>query len=80
MKKMNIFLNTMMITFLGFFIGHGIYEVWKFKTHPELYATQSAPWYISILFYGALTLITLLVCVVIKAIIKRKDKKEDIIN
>ena len=80
MKKMNIFLNTMMITFVGFFIGHGIYEVWKFKIHPELYVTQSAPWYTSILFYGALTLITLLVCVVIKVIIKRKDKKEDIIN
>ena len=72
MKKVNIFLNTMMIFFISFFIGHGIYEVWKFKTHPELYVTQSTPWYTSILFYGVLTLIVLLVCAVIKAIIKRK--------
>ena len=73
MKKLNTFLNGVMAAFLGTFIGCGIYEVWKFKTHPELYAPQSAPWYTNILFYGVITLIALLVCIVIKSIIKRKN-------
>ena len=72
MKKLNMFLNTFMVALLGAFVGHGIYVVWNFKTHPEQYAAQPAPWYTSILFYGAFTLIVLLVCFVIKATIKRK--------
>ena len=73
MKKLNTFLNGVMAAFFGTFIGCGIYEVWKFKTHPEIYAPQSAPWYTNILFYGVITLIALLVCIVIKSIIKRKN-------
>ena len=72
MKRLNMFLNTFMVALLGAFVGHGIYVVWNFKTNPEQYAAQSAPWYTSILFYGAFTLIVLLVCFVIKATIKRK--------
>jgi ABC-type antimicrobial peptide transport system permease subunit len=60
--------------FIGVFIGRGIYVIWDFKTHPELYAVQSAPWYTSILVYGAFTIVVLLVCIVIKAIIKSKQK------
>ena len=72
MKRSNVLLNTFMIAIVGAFVGHGIYVVWNFKTHPEIYAAQSAPWYTSILFYGVFTLIVLLVCAVIKVIIKRK--------
>lgn len=60
--------------FFGVLIGHGIYVVWDFKTNPELYAIQSAPWYTSILAHGVFTLVVLLVCIVIKAITKRKQK------
>ena len=73
MKKLNTLINSIMAAFFGFFIGHAIYEVWKFKTHPELYATQSAPWYTSLLFYGVITLISLIACTVIKLIIKRNN-------
>jgi hypothetical protein len=59
--------------FIGF-IGRGIYVVWDYKTHPELYAMQSAPWYTSILVFGAFTIVVLLVCAVIKTIIKSKQK------
>jgi ABC-type antimicrobial peptide transport system permease subunit len=74
MKRLNIILNTIMGAFIGVFIGRGIYVIWDFKTHPELYAVQSAPWYTSILVYGAFTIVVLLVCIVIKAIIKSKQK------
>lgn len=74
MKKLNHILNIIMGAFFGVLIGHGIYVVWDFKTNPELYAIQSAPWYTSILAHGVFTLVVLLVCIVIKAITKRKQK------
>ena len=74
MKKLNTTVNTTIGAFLGAFIGYGIYVVWNFKTRPELYAMQSAPWYTSILVYGAFTIVVLLICFVIKAISKRKQK------
>lgn len=75
MKKWNNTLNIIIGSFVGVFIGRVIYTLWDFKTHPELYAIQSAPWYTSILVNGVFTLVVLLVCVVIKAIIKHKAKK-----
>ena len=75
MKKLNTILNTIMGAFVGVFVGHGIYIVWDFKTHPELYAMQSAPWYTSILVYGAFTFAILLICIVVKVIIKYQAKR-----
>ena len=77
MKRLNAILNTIIGAFVGVFIGHGIYVVWNFKTRPELYAMQSAPWYTSILVYGVFTVVVLLICFVIKAIIKYKQTKTD---
>lgn len=77
MKNLNDILNTIMGASVGVLIGHGVYVVWNFKARPGLYAMQSAPWYTSILVYGAFTLVVLLVCVIIKVIIKRKAKKMD---
>ena len=74
MKKLNTIVNAIIGAFVGAFIGHGIYVVWNFKTRPELYAMQSAPWYTSIMMYGAFTIVVLLICFVIKAISKRKQK------
>ena len=75
MKKLSTILNTTMGAFVGVFIGHGIRVVWNLKVRPELYVMQSAPWYTSILSYGAVTLAALLICAVIKGIINRKVKK-----
>lgn len=77
MKNMNNILNIIIGSFVGVFIGHGIYVLWDFKTRPELYAMQSAPWYTSILVYGAFTFVVLLICIVIKAVIKHKKKNTD---
>ena len=77
MKKLNTILNSTMGAFVGVFIGHGIHVFWNLKARPELYAMQPAPWYTSILEYGAVTLVVLLICVVIKVIIKRKAKIKD---
>ena len=77
MKKWNNTLNIIIGSFVGVFIGRVIYTLWDFRTRPELYAMQSAPWYTSILVNGVFTLVVLLVCVMIKVIIKRIAKKMD---
>lgn len=72
MKKLNNFLNILIGTFIGVFIGHGIYIYYDYKTHPDLYAMRSAPWYTSVLVYGVVTLAVVLAAIVIKIIINKK--------
>lgn len=74
LKKLNYFLNIIIGSFIGVFIGHGIYVFWEYKTHPDLYAMQSAPWYTSIFVNGIVTLILLAVVVIAKLIIRKKVK------
>lgn len=75
LKKLNRLLNTITGAFVGVFIGHGLYVFWDFKAHPDLYAMQSAPWYTSILLYGAMTAAILLAALVVKLIIRQKAKR-----
>ncbi|MBD5450756.1 MAG: hypothetical protein HDR28_11565 [Lachnospiraceae bacterium] len=72
----NSILNIIIGAFIGVFIGHGIYVFWDYKTHPDLYAMQSAPWYTSILVYGLFTIVTLIVGIMIKLIIRHKLKQQ----
>ena len=70
MKKMNTFLNILMGSFFGVFLGDLITNYRNYRQLHEIYdATNSAPWY-----YGSLTSLMLfiaivVVCVVIKLII-----------
>lgn len=73
-KKLNNLLNIIIGTAIGVFLGHSAYLVWDYKTHPSLYAMQSAPWYTSILVYGGFTLAVLFVSILVKVIIRRKTK------
>ena len=70
LRKLNCFLNIVIGSFIGVFIGFGIYKFWHFKTYPNLYAMQSAPWYTELLLDGALVV----VCIILKLIIWRKLK------
>ena len=73
-KKINGILNTVMGSCIGVFIGHGIYVFWDFRTHPDLYAMQSAPWFTSIFVYGIFTIALLILLGIIKWMIRRKVK------
>lgn len=75
LKKLNLILNIMIGSFIGVFIGHGIFVFRDFKSHPDLYAIQSAPWYTSILLYGIAMAAVLLIAIIIKLIIRKKLKK-----
>lgn len=76
LKKINSILSIIIGSSIGVFIGHGIYVFWDYKTHPDLYAMQSAPWYTSILVYGLFTIVALIVGIMIKLIIRRKLKQQ----
>ncbi len=71
-KKINQILNIIMGSFIGVFIGLGLYKYWHFHKYPDLYAMQSAPWYTSILINGLLTLVLLAVCMTVKVILIEK--------
>ncbi len=71
-KQVNRALNIVMGSVLGVFMGHGIYVYWDYKTHPDLYAMQSVPWYTSILMYGLVMGIALMVGLVIKLVLRIK--------
>ncbi|MEI3403884.1 MAG: hypothetical protein V8Q87_07630 [Blautia wexlerae] len=67
LRKLNCFLNIVIGSFIGVFIGFGIYKFWHFKTYPNLYAMQSAPWYTELLLDGALVAVLVVVCYYPKA-------------
>jgi len=74
LKKLNSFFNIVIGSFIGVFIGFGIYKFWHFNTYPNLYAMQSAPWYTELLLGGALVAVVVVVCIILKLIICRKLK------
>ena len=74
MKKLNHMLNIIMGSVMGAFVGRVLYIAWNLKTHPELYAMQSAPWYTSVLVDGVFAFLVVLICIVIKVIIKKNGK------
>ena len=72
LKKINNFINILMGTFTCVFIGGGVYKYFDYKNHPDLYAMQSAPWYTGIQIAGMALMIVLIICVIIKIIIRWK--------
>lgn len=72
LRKINSALNIVIGSFTGVFVGHGIYVLWDYKTHPDLYAMWSAPWYTGILVHGAVTVVILAMAIIVKLIIRRK--------
>ena len=74
LRKLNYFFNIVIGSFIGVFIGFGIYKFWHFKTYPNLYAIQSAPWYTELLLDGALMAVVVVVCIILKLIIRKNSK------
>ncbi|MDD3403544.1 MAG: hypothetical protein PHQ72_09345 [Hespellia sp.] len=74
LKKVNNFMNILMGCSIGVFIGSAIFKYLDYKKYPDLYVVQSAPWYLSIQINGIALICALIICVVIKVIIKKKQK------
>ena len=76
MIKRNSTLNAIMITAVGLTIVRAVRDyVYFIILRPDRYALTSFPWYTNSLLYGAGALVVLVVCFIIKLIIRFKPKK-----
>lgn len=73
-QKFNAILNFIISTLAGVFIAGGIYKYWDYKTHPDLYAVSSAPWYTDIQIFGVIAASVVVVAMILKIIIRKKVK------
>ena len=76
LKKLNGILNILICSFIGAFAGYVIYVCLDYRTYPQVYAMQSAPWYTGILYYGIYTIVPLMIAIIIKLILLRKLKQQ----
>lgn len=72
MKKLYFLLRIMLWSFIGVFIGSSLFKWYDYKTHPGLYAMQSAPWYLSIEISAIFTVIVVIVILIIMWMIRKK--------
>lgn len=71
-KKVYDFLHIAMWAFIGVFLGGSLWRCYEYHARPELFAVQSAPWYLSILLNGLFTAVIVLVLLVLRRLVKRK--------
>ena len=74
MRKFLDILNILRWCMIGAFIGTSLYKYYDFCRYPDLYAIQSAPWYLSIEINAIFTVIIFLIITVIRMVLKRKMK------
>lgn len=72
MKKLYNILKIMLWCFIGVFFGSSFFTWYDYKTHPEIYAAQSAPWYLGIKINAIFTLIVVIVILTVMWIIRKK--------
>ena len=74
MKKWNSRLNAAMISAVTIFVTRLAVDFIDYKVfRPDMYLVRSAPWYTASILYGVITLAIVLVCLVIKAILKHRN-------
>ncbi len=59
---------------LGIFAGTSLYTCYDYWAHPELYAMQSAPWYLSIQINAILSILASAVLLLIMWFLRGKCK------
>lgn len=58
---------------IGILIGSGIWKYWDYKSHPEIYIQNSAPWYTGLILNAVVTLVIAAICLIVIAVIGRKS-------
>ena len=74
MEKVYRILKTALWCIVGVFIGRSLYTCYEYKTYPELYAMQSAPWYYGILMNGVLIVVVVAGILIVMALLKKRMK------
>ena len=79
MKKLNHFINIIIATLFGSFVGQSIFNYIDYRRMPDIYAMRSAPWYDyyalpSFIIFGVVVSISLIVKSIILILKRRKQK------
>jgi hypothetical protein len=64
----------MLWCFVGVFIGTSLYKWYDYRKYSDLYAMQSAPWYLSIEINAIFTLAIVTAILIIMWVVKKKMK------
>ena len=76
MKRLYVTLKLFLGCSIGIFLGRCIYLYFDFKARPDLYAMQSAPWYVDLKFQGIVTAVLAAVLLAVMWLIRKNiDKK-----
>ena len=77
MKKEIQYLNCIMGAFIGVFIGRTVSITWNYSRYPERFLASSAPWYSGIVMHAGFTLVALIVCLIIRVLLKRISRSKE---
>lgn len=72
MKAIYHLLKTLLWCFIGVFIGSSLYRYYDYKTHPDFYAIQSAPWYLDIEVRAIFTIVIVVILFIILWVLRKK--------
>ena len=75
MKKWERFFDILSGTGVGLFLGKLLYLLWHTRAYPELYAMQSAPWYVGLLVPGTGMVLALLIARIGKTVLRRRARR-----
>lgn len=75
MKKLYDFLWIAVCSCVGVFIGSSAYTFWDYRAHPDLYAMQSAPWYLSIQTRAVFTAAAVAVLLLLRWLVRQRINK-----
>ena len=76
MKKLYNFLKYVIYASFYVIVIKISMDFYEYKRFPNLYSSYSAPWYTDALLYSAASFAVIIICVVLRAIIRHKmDKK-----
>lgn len=76
MKKLYNFLKYVIYASFYVIVIKISMDFYEYKRFPNLYSSYSAPWYTEALLYSAASFAVIIICVVLRAIIRHKmDKK-----
>ncbi len=76
LQKLSQRINALLFAFLGGWAGYCGYDVYLYLQDPDVYLSQSAPWYTNIVLYSGVTAGVVVLCLVAKFAIKHLDQKE----
>ncbi len=74
MKRLSSLLKIAIGAVIGVFLGDSLFTWWNYTAHPQRYAMQSAPWYLSIQINTIFTLLIVLLLLAILYFVRKRMK------